>query len=84
MVPLHHATDPCSGLRHLTVTIGAMIRAAKFWAFLRPMGSPTEFPGALDAGATFARQDDGDEPVSSQLYSRYRKMIDVHHRHLPG
>ena len=48
---LDHALDPSSGLRHLTLTTDAMIRAAEFWAFLRQMGIPTASPDALDADA---------------------------------
>jgi hypothetical protein len=84
MALLDHALDPCSGLRHLTITTAAKVRAAEFWAFLRQMGIPTASLGALDADATRARSDDGDEPASSQLFSRCRKMIDVHRRHLRG
>ncbi len=53
---LEHYLDPSSGLRHLTLTTDAMIRAAEFWAFLRQMGIPTASPDALDADAILAGQ----------------------------
>lgn len=53
---MEHYLDPSSGLRHLTLTTDAMIRAAEFWAFLRQMGIPTASPDALDADAILAGQ----------------------------
>ena len=56
MALLDHALDPNSGLRHLTMTTNAMIKAAEFWAFLRLAGIPTASPDALDADAILAGQ----------------------------
>jgi hypothetical protein len=53
---LDFALDPRSGLRHLTLTTDAMIKAAEFWAFLRQMGIPTASTDALDADAILAGQ----------------------------
>jgi hypothetical protein len=56
MALLDHALDPNSGLRHLTLSTDAMIKAAELWAFLRQMGTPTASPDALDADAILAGQ----------------------------
>jgi len=53
---LEQYLDPSSGLRHLTLTTDAMIKAAEFWAFLRQRGIPTASPDALDADAILAGQ----------------------------
>src|SRR5271157_858009 len=53
---LEHYLDPSSGLRHLTLTTDAIIKAAEFWAFLRQSGIPTASPDALDADAILAGQ----------------------------
>jgi hypothetical protein len=53
---LDYALDPKSGLKHLTLTTDAMIKAAEFWALLRQMGVPTASPEALDADAILAGQ----------------------------
>ena len=56
MALLDHALDPNSGLRHLTMTTNAMIKAAESWAFHRQAGIPTASPDALDADAVLAGQ----------------------------
>ncbi len=38
----------------MALTIGAIIKAAEFWAFLRQSGIPTVWPDALDADAILA------------------------------
>jgi len=53
---LEHYLDPNSGMKHLTLTTDAMIKAAEFWAFLRQTGIPTASPDALDADAILAGQ----------------------------
>lgn len=53
---LDYALDLKSGLKHLTLTTEAMIKAAEFWAFLRRAGIPTASPEALDADAILAGQ----------------------------
>ncbi len=53
---LENYLDASSGLRHLTLTSDAMIKAAEFWAFLRQIGIPTASPDSLDADAILAGQ----------------------------
>ena len=53
---LEYYLDPSGGLRHLTLTTDAIIKAAEFWAFLRQSGIPTASPDALDADAILAGQ----------------------------
>jgi len=53
---LEYDLDPSGGLRHLTLSTDAMIKAAEFWALLRQMGIPTASPDALDADAILAGQ----------------------------
>ena len=53
---LDHALDPGSGLRQLSLTTDAMIKAAEFRAFLRQTSIPTASPYALDADAILAAQ----------------------------
>jgi hypothetical protein len=53
---LDFALDPSRGFRHLTLTTGAIIKAAGFWAFVRQSGMPTASPDALDADAILAGQ----------------------------
>jgi len=53
---LEYYLDPSSGLKHLTLTTDAIIKAAEFWAFLRQSGIPTASPDALDADAILAAQ----------------------------
>jgi hypothetical protein len=53
---LEYYLDPSGGLRHLTLTTDAIIKAAEFWASLRQMGIPTASPDALDADAILAGQ----------------------------
>ena len=54
MALLDHALNPNSGLRHLTLSTDAMIKAAGSRAFLRQMGTLTASPDALDADAIHA------------------------------
>ena len=53
---LEYYLDPSGGLRHLTLTTDAIIKAAEFWAFLRQSGIPTASLDALDADAILAGQ----------------------------
>ena len=53
---LGYYLDPNSGMKHLTLTTDAMIKAAEFWAFLRQSGIPTASADALDADAILAGQ----------------------------
>ena len=53
---LDYALDPKSGLKHLTLTTDAMIKAAEFWALLRQTGVPTASPERIDADAILAGQ----------------------------
>jgi len=53
---LGYYLDPSGGLRHLTLTTAAIIKAAEFWAFLRQSGIPTASPDALDGDAILAGQ----------------------------
>jgi hypothetical protein len=53
---LKYYLDPSGGLRHLTLTTDAIIKAAEFWAFLRQSGIPTASPDAFDADAILASQ----------------------------
>lgn len=48
--------DPTGGLTCLTLTTGAIIKAAEFWALVRQAGIPTASPDALDADALLAAQ----------------------------
>ena len=48
--------DPSGGLRHLTLTSDAIIKAAEFWALLRQTGVPAADADALDADAILAGQ----------------------------
>ncbi len=51
---LDYYLDPSGGLRHLTLTTDAIIKAAEFWAFLPQSGIPTASPDALDGDAILA------------------------------
>ena len=53
---LEYYLDPSGGLKHLTLSTDAMIKAAEFWALLRQSGIPTSSPDALDADAILAGQ----------------------------
>ena len=53
---LEYYLDPSGGLKHLTISTDAMIKAAEFWALLRQSGVPTSSPDALDADAILAGQ----------------------------
>ncbi len=53
---LEYYLDPSGGLKHLTLTTDAIIKAAEFWAFVRQSGVPTASPDALDADAILAGQ----------------------------
>ncbi len=53
---LEYYLDPSGGLRHLTLTTAAIIKAAEFWAFPRQSGIPTASPDSLDADAILAGQ----------------------------
>ena len=82
---LEHYLDPSSGLRHLTLTTDAMIRAAEFWAFLRQMGIPTASPDCArrrcDPGRTSGprwsagghRDHRDDEPGAFEPFPRNRR-----------
>jgi hypothetical protein len=52
----HFYLDPSGGLKHLTLTTDAIIKAAEFWAFARHTGVPTAAPDALDGDAILAGQ----------------------------
>jgi hypothetical protein len=53
---LEYYLDPSDGLKRLTLTTVAIIKAAEFWAFLRQSGIPTSSPDSLDADAILAGQ----------------------------
>jgi len=53
---LEHYLNPIGGLKHLTLSTDAMIKAAEFWALLRQTGMPTASPDALDADAILTAQ----------------------------
>ena len=53
---LDNYLHPSGGLKHLTLTTDAIMKAAEFWADLRQRGVPTAAPDALDADAILAGQ----------------------------
>jgi hypothetical protein len=53
---LEYYLDPSGGLKHLTISTDAIIKAAEFWAILRQSGIPTASPDSLDADAILAGQ----------------------------